>query len=76
MILYGVFDRTEHRCSLNYALLIAKFSIYCSCLHDEKLSCDSFLILLHVKEKLNIQKEIAFKNKSITAFEKSFQNIF
>ena len=51
-----------------------KFHIYCSCLHDEKLSFDSFLILL--KEKLNIQKEIAFKNKSITTFQKSFQNIF
>ena len=74
MILYGVFDKTEHRYSLNYALLIAKFHIYCSCLHDEKLSFDSFLILL--KEKLNIQKEIAFKNKSITTFQKSFQNIF
>ena len=74
MILYGVFDKTEHRYSLNYVLLIAKFHIYCSCLHDEKLSFDSFLILL--KEKLNIQKEIAFKNKSITTFQKSSQNIF
>ena len=74
MILHGVFDKTEHRYSLNYVLLIAKFHIYCSCLHDEKLLFDSFLILL--KEKLNIQKEIAFKNKSITTFQKSFQNIF
>ena len=74
MILYGVFDKTEHRYSLNYVLLIAKFSIYCSCLHDEQLSFDSFLVLL--KEKLNIQKEIAFKNKSMTAFQKSFQHIF
>ena len=74
MILYGVFDKTEHRCSLNFVLLIAKFSIYCSCLHDEQLSFDSCLILL--KEKLNIQKEIAFKNKSMTAFQKSFQHSF
>ena len=70
MILYGVFDKMKHSYSLNYALLIAKFSIYCSCLHDEKLSFDSFLILL--REKLNIQKEIALKNKSITAFENTF----
>ena len=70
MILYGAFDKTEHRYSLNYVLLIAKFSIYCSCLHDEKLSFDSFLIPL--KAKLKIQKEIAFKNSSITAFQKSF----
>ena len=73
MILYGVFNKTEHRYSLNYVLLIAKFSIYCSCLHDEKLSFDSFLVLL--KEKLKIQKEIAFKNNALTAFQKSFQHI-
>ena len=46
--------------SLNYALLIAKFSIYCSCLHKEKIPFDSFLILLC--EELSIQKEIAFGN--------------
>ena len=56
-ILCGAFEKTEHRYSLNYELLIAKFSIYCSCLHYEKLSFDSFLI--HLKGKLNIQKEIA-----------------
>ena len=73
MILYGVFNKTEYRYSLNYVLLIVKFSIYCSCLHDEKLSFDSFLVLL--KEKLKIQKEIAFKNNALTAFQKSFQHI-
>ena len=57
MILYGVFDKTEHRYSLNYVLLIAKFTIYCSCLHDEKFSFDSFLILI-LNKKLNIQKKI------------------
>ena len=70
MILYGVFHKLKHSYSLNYALLIAKFSIHCSCLHDKKLSFDSFLIL--IPEKLNIQKEIAVKNKSITAFENTF----
>ena len=70
MILYEIFDKMKHSYSLNYALLIAKFSIYCSCLHDEKPSFDSFLILL--REKLNIKKEIALKNKSITAFENTF----
>ena len=70
MILYGVFDDIQHRYSLYYALLIAKFSIYCSCLHDVKLSFDSFLTLLH--EKLKIQREIAIGNKTFT----TFQNIF
>jgi len=73
MILYGVFNKTEHRYSLNYVLLVAKFSIYCSCLHDEKLSFDSFLILL--KEKLKIQKKIVLKNNVLTAFQKSFEHI-
>ena len=67
MIPYGVFNKTEHRYSLNYVLLIAKFSIYCSCLHDEKLAFDSFLILL--KEKLKIQKEIAFEKTLLLLFK-------
>ena len=73
MILFGVFNKTEHRYSLNHVLRIAKFSVYCSCLHDEKLSFESFLILL--KEKLKIQKELAFKNKFLTTFQKSFQHV-
>ena len=41
---------------LNYALLIAKYSIYntCSCLHEKKLCFDSFLALL--KEKISYEK--------------------
>ena len=34
-------------------------------------TCTAAVLL---KEKLNIQKEIAFKSKSITAFQKSFQH--
>ena len=60
--------------SLNYALLMAKFSIYCSCLHEEKIPFDSFVILLG--EKLSIQKEIAFGNNNCTTFEKTFQHAF
>ena len=37
MILYGIFDNKMHMYALNYTLLLAKFSIYCKCLHDEKL---------------------------------------
>ena len=57
-----------------YALLIAKFSIYCSCLHEEKIPFDSFLVLLC--EKLSIQKEIAFGNINCTTFENTFQHAF
>ena len=75
MILYGVFNKTEHRYSLNYTLVIAKFSVYCSYLHDEKLSFDSFLILL--KDKLKIQKEIKFKNNTlILLFKNPFNVLF
>ena len=51
MILYGIFDNRKHMFSLNYALLIAKYSIYSKCLHDEKLCFDSFLSLLMAKSK-------------------------
>ena len=71
MILYGFFDNIEHRYAFNYAILIAKFSIYCSCLNDEKLCFDSFLTLL--REKLNIKKEIAIGNKTINTFQNTFK---
>ena len=50
MILHGVFENMEYIYSLNYTLLIAKYSIYNSCLHEKKLCFDSFLALL--KEKM------------------------
>ena len=51
-----------------------KFSIYCSCLHEETIPFDSFLILLC--EKLSIQKEIAFGNINCTTFQNTFQHAF
>ena len=38
MILYGVFNNTQHRYSLNYALLIAKFSEYTAAAYKTKRS--------------------------------------
>ena len=51
MILYGIFDKRKHLYSLNYSLLIAKYSTYCSCLQEEKLSFDRFLTLLREKNQ-------------------------
>lgn len=39
-------------------LLIAKLSIYCSCLHNKKQSFNNFIIL--PKEKGNIQKQVYY----------------
>ena len=66
MILYGIFDNREHLYSLNYSLLLAKYSIYSSCLQEKKLYFDSFLTLL--REKINLQREIAVHNNNITKF--------
>ena len=63
MILYGIFDNKEHLYSLNYSLLIAKYSIYSSCLQEKKHCFDSFLTLL--REKINRQREIAVHNNHI-----------
>ena len=73
MILYGSFENMECIYSLNYALLIAKYSICNSCLHEKKLCFDSFLALL--KEKINIQREIATANNKITIFNKTYGKI-
>ena len=59
MILYGIFDNRKHMYSLNYTLLIVKYSIYSKCLHDQKLYFDGFLSLL--MEKVNVQREIAIQ---------------
>ena len=69
MILYGVFDMNLY--SLNYMLLIAKFYIYNNCLHNKKLSFDSFLVLL--KERINIQREIAIVHNKISTFNKTYE---
>ena len=73
IILYGIFDNRKHKYSLNYTLLIAKYSIYSKCLHDEKLCFDSFLSLL--MEKVNIQREIAIKNNKLNQFYETYGNL-
>ena len=73
MILYGIFDNRKHMFSLNCTLLIAKYSIYSKCLHDEKLCFDSFLSLL--KEKVNVQREIAIQSNKLTSFNEIHGNL-
>ena len=68
MILYGIFDNRKHMFSLNYTLLIAKYSIYSKCLRD-----DSFLSLL--MEKVNVQREIAIQNNKLTTFNEIYGNL-
>ena len=73
MILYGILDKRMHSYSLNYTLLIAKYSIFCKCLHGEKLCFESFLSLL--KEKLNIQREIAIQNNKLPECKEIYGNL-
>ena len=74
MILYGIFDNREHLYSLNYSLLLEKYSIYSSCLQEKKLYFDSFLTLL--REKINLQREIAVHNNNITKFNIIYRPLF
>ena len=71
MILYGIFDNRECLFSLNYSLLIAKYTIYSCCLREEKICFDSFLALL--REKINIQREIAVLNNEISKFQTTYK---
>ena len=73
MISYGILDKRMHSYSLNYTLLIAKHSIFCKCLHDKKLCFKSFLSLL--KEKLNIQREIAIQNNKLPECKEIYGNL-
>ena len=63
MILYGIFENLEYTYSLNYALFIAKYSIYNSCLHEEKLCFDSFLALL--KKKLTYNEKLLLQTTKL-----------
>lgn len=65
-ILYGWFDGTKHWQVLNYSLLIAKYSIFCTSLRGDELNFKSFLLLIH--EKLEVLKEIATKNNSLSSY--------
>ena len=42
MILYGVFENMEYIYSLNYTLLLAKYSIYNNCLHEKRFVLTAF----------------------------------
>ena len=62
MILYGILDKKTD-----------SYSIFCKCLHDEKLCFESFLSLL--KERLNIQREIAIQNNKLPEFKEIYGNV-
>ena len=75
MILYGILDKKTHSYSLNYTLLIAKYSIFCKCLHDEKLCFESFLSLL--KERLNLIYKEKLRSKITNCLNsKKYMEIF
>ena len=65
-ILYGWFDGTKHWQILNYCLLIAKYSIFCTSLRGDELNFQNFLLL--IQEKIEILKEIATENNSLSSY--------
>ena len=75
MILYGVFENMEYIYSLSYTLLIARYSMYNSFLHEKKLCFNLTAFYSALLKKINIQREIAIANNKITIFNKTYGNI-
>ena len=66
-ILYGFFENTAHWQALNYLIILPKYHIFCTNGHEDEICFKS--VLLRVKEKITILKEIAVaknKTKNIT----------
>ena len=67
IILYGWHQKSLNKRVLNYALLLAKYHIFCSSVRDNKLDFDSFLSRL--RTKLNILREVSLENKTFNNFQ-------
>ena len=72
-ILYGWYNRTKHWQFLNYAILIAKYCIFCTSLRGETLCFRDFL--LRIQEKLQILKQIATAQNSLPKFHRTWEVI-
>ena len=63
VILFGWHQNANNKRVLNYILIITKYYIFTTSVCDNKLSFEYFL--LHLNSKLDVQRMIAIKNKSL-----------
>ena len=73
IILYGWHQKSPNEQVLNYALLLAKYHIFCTSVRNNKLDFDSFLS--HLRTKLNILREVSLENKSFNNFQSTWAHL-
>ena len=73
IILYGWHQKSPNERVLNYALLLAKYHIFCSSVRNNKLDFDSFLSRL--RTKLNILREVCLETKSFNNFQSTWAHL-
>ena len=73
IILYGWHQKSPNERVLNYALLLAKYHIFCTSVPNNKLDFDSFLSRLGTK--LNILREVSLENKTFNNFQSTWAHL-
>ena len=73
IILFGWHQKSQNERVLNYALLLAKYHIFCTSVRNNKLDFDNFLSRL--RTKLNILREDSLENKSFNNFQSTWAHL-
>ena len=71
--LYGWHQKSPNEGVLNYALLLAKYHIFCTSVQINKLDFDSFLSRL--RTKMNILREVSLENKTFNNFQSTWAHL-
>ena len=71
--LYGWHQKSPNEGVLNYALLLAKYHIFCTSVQTNKLDFDSFLSRL--RTKMNILREVSLENKTFNNFQSTWAHL-
>ena len=72
-ILFGWHQNTSNERELNYILLIAKYHIFATCICEDRLSFDRFL--LRLKSKLEVLRKVAIANKTLHKYNATWAPI-
>ena len=74
VILYGWHKKSNNWPALNYALIIAKYHIFCTSVCNGILNFESFL--LRLKNKISVMRKLAVANNKLEQFLKSWAPVF
>ena len=71
-VIYGWYNNTQFKDTLNYVALVAKYFIFCCIQDNASVIFDSFPAFL--KSKIDTLQQIALKNKQLEHFNNKWKN--